>query len=298
MAWIKLHTDILDDVQKTRKLTADSYQIFTFLLLYAKELESNGEVNLPLEDIQWRLRVDMEILKKGIADLKDCEILSKKHSGIKFTNWTKRQLSESYERVKKHRMKRYSNGESNDDETSCNKGVTDTRSREKKREEKKREEKDNKKTLLESDESSRSLSKWFDEVMWPSVPKKVGKDLTWIAVKNLKPDEETRKKIVRYFTEYPKVKATYDAAGEFMAEMQDPVRVIKHRRFEDVLTPFRGQSRGGGMAQPSGSNGQMPKLNLHLWSEERIRQKLRLEGESFRKAMLEEGLDPALYEEN
>lgn len=152
----------------------------------------------------------------------------------------------------------------------------------------------------ENEAPKTSLSKWFDEVMWQAVPskKKCGKDLTWAAVQNLKPDEETRKKIVDYLSSYYEIKKSYDVAGEFFPEMQDPVRVIKHRRFEDVLTPFRRQSRGGGMAQPSGSNGLMPKLNLHLWSEERIRQKLRLEGESFRKAMLEEGLDPALYEEN
>ena len=126
MAWVKLHTDILDDIKKTRKLSANSYQIFTFLLLLSKELESNGEVNLPLEDIQWRLRVDMEILKKGIADLKKCGILSNKHSGIKFSNWSKRQYSESYDRVKKHReMKRYSNGERNASETDI-KNRTDT----------------------------------------------------------------------------------------------------------------------------------------------------------------------------
>ena len=134
MAWIRFYTDILDDIQKTRKLSANSYQIFTFLLLYAKELESNGEINLPLEDIKWRLRVDMEILKTGIDDLKEVGILSNKHSGIKFVNWSKRQFSESYERVKKHReKKRYSNGNCNADETDCNKSVTDTRAREQNR---------------------------------------------------------------------------------------------------------------------------------------------------------------------
>jgi len=156
-----------------------------------------------------------------------------------------------------------------------------------------------KKTLLESGESSLSLSRWFDEVMWPAVPKKVGKDLTWLAIQKLKPNEETREKIVRYFTEYPKVKATYDAAGEVMAEMQDPVRVIKNYRFEDVLEPLVYKPKAGGMAQPSDHvNGKMPKLNIHLWPEERIKQKLKLEGDEFRKAMLDEGLDPKLYEED
>lgn len=109
------------------------------------------------------------------------------------------------------------------------------------------EEKEKKKDVHESNDSSRSLRAWFDEVMWPSVPsqKKRAKEPTWEEVKKLKPDQETRKRIVAYFSTYYEVKATYDGVqGQFFPEMQDPVRVIKHKRFEDELIPCTVKANG------------------------------------------------------
>lgn len=96
-----------------------------------------------------------------------------------------------------------------------------------------------KRVLGDSDDSPLSLRRWFDEIMWPSVPKKRGKELTWEAVKKQKPDEDARTHIVEYFKSYPSIAATYPP-GEFFAEMQDPVRVIKNKRYLDVLEPYRG----------------------------------------------------------
>lgn len=98
-----------------------------------------------------------------------------------------------------------------------------------------------KETLRDSDENPKpdltksELSKWFDEVMWPSVSKKVGKDLTWIEIQKERPNAETRERIVWYFTEYPKVKAAHEAKGLFYPEMQDPVRAVKNKRYLDEL---------------------------------------------------------------
>jgi len=101
----------------------------------------------------------------------------------------------------------------------------------KKKEKVKRKSDENPKPDLTKSE----LSKWFDEVMWPSVSKKVGKDLTWIEIQKERPNAETRERIVWYFTEYPKVKAAYEAKGLFYPEMQDPVRAVKNKRYLDEL---------------------------------------------------------------
>lgn len=160
-----------------------------------------------------------------------------------------------------------------------------------------------KKTLRDSDESTPlSLRRWFDEVMWVAVPsqKKKGKELTWAEIQKLKPDQDTRKEIVTYLSSYYKIKATYDAVGEFMAEMQDPVRVIKNRRFKDVLVPCRGKTRGGGMAPTSAEKNGEPydRLGyLRLMPDKMKRWKLKMEGESFRRDLIEIGDDPAKYEE-
>jgi hypothetical protein len=144
MAWMKLHTDILDDVKKTRKLSPNSFHIFIFLMLFAKELDANGEINLPLKDIEWRLRVEPEILQTGIADLVGLKILSNKHSTLKFINWSKRNYADSTKRVKKHRLKRYN------ETLHCNDIETPTRAREQNRTETETETETEKKTTLVS----------------------------------------------------------------------------------------------------------------------------------------------------
>lgn len=91
-----------------------------------------------------------------------------------------------------------------------------------------------------------SLKGWFDDVMWPSVPsnKKRGKEPTWQAIKKLKPDEATRELIATYFKTYPSVQESYEKAGRFFAEMQDPERVIKNQRFTDPLVPCMENAKG------------------------------------------------------
>lgn len=159
---MKLHTDILDDIKKTRKLSPNSFQIFIFLMLFAKELDANGEINLPLKDIQWRLRVEKEDLENGINDLEKMEILSNKRGILKFTNWHKRNFSDSTERVKKHRMKRYS------ETLQCNTNETPTRAREQNRTETETEQKQKKDKEKKSGGKPPHISHgWYRDVFAP-----------------------------------------------------------------------------------------------------------------------------------
>lgn len=151
--------------------------------------------------------------------------------------------------------------------------------------------------LASSDDSAvLSIKRWFNEVMWPSVPspKKKGKAKTWSQVTKLKPDKVTRADIVNYFKSYYEVKATYDRVGEFFPDMQDPERVIRNRRYEDELVKFSGQPKGGGMAPSSYESGDLDFIKL--MSPEAKRKKLRIEGDRFRKMLIEFGDDPSKYE--
>ena len=113
MAWLKLHTDIIDDL-KIENMSEKTFKIFVFLLCFAKEINENGAINKTTKEIVWRLRRDENEIKNAIKELVDLNILSNKHGKLSFINWEKRNYSESYKRVTKHRLqKRYSNDESN-----------------------------------------------------------------------------------------------------------------------------------------------------------------------------------------
>lgn len=103
-----------------------------------------------------------------------------------------------------------------------------------------------------SGENPKSLLGWFEEVMWKAVPaiKKRTKIQTWKEIQKLKPDADTKQMIVDYFSNYHNIKRTYDLARIFFPEMQDPVRVIKNKRYLDVLEPYSGNGTG---ASPSES---------------------------------------------
>lgn len=142
MTWIKLHTDIIDDI-KVQKMSEKGFKMFVFLMLFCKERNQNGRVFCSLQDLKWRFRkkekaitnalfelINLEIIKVYIDDkeCKDNDDNLNFMSGFEFYNWNKRQYSDSYKRVKKHRSeKRYSNGQCNG---QCNGDVTDTRARE------------------------------------------------------------------------------------------------------------------------------------------------------------------------
>jgi hypothetical protein len=82
--------DILDD-PKIKKMSDKTYRIFTYLLLFVRQQDGEGVVNMNLEEISWRLRLPKKHLEKAIADLKSLKIMSTDSEGIEFINWKKRQ---------------------------------------------------------------------------------------------------------------------------------------------------------------------------------------------------------------
>lgn len=88
------------------------------------------------------------------------------------------------------------------------------------------------------------MSEWFEKIFWPRVERKRTKEQTLIAIKKLKPNKNTRLKIVYFVTEHQKIMRAW---GEYQIDggkvkppypMQDPVRVIKNKRYLDELPSF------------------------------------------------------------
>ena len=95
------------------------------------------------------------------------------------------------------------------------------------------------KEIYKEKENLSTLKDWFKSEMWLVVQNKVGKEKTWGEVRKLRPTLAQKEKIVFYFTQYPKYYKYMKSKGEFVAEMQDPERVIKHKRFEDEIPDFK-----------------------------------------------------------
>lgn len=83
---------------------------------------------------------------------------------------------------------------------------------------------------------SNSYSVQFDEI-WSNLPTeyKRGKKKAWDAYKKAKLNDMDKERLAYYFRQYPVTQKLLERAGVFCPLMQDPERVIKHRRFDDPL---------------------------------------------------------------
>lgn len=109
MPWLRLHTDILDD-PKMHVITESQFSHFILMLCVASECNASGALpQYDVKSLSWRLRTRATDLRKTIDKLIEMGIMYNSDGQLGFCNWEKRQYSESYKRVKKHREKRYSN---------------------------------------------------------------------------------------------------------------------------------------------------------------------------------------------
>lgn len=103
--WIKLSLDILDD-PKIAKLSDFQYRVFTMCLLFAKELDKDGQLP-PVADIAWRFRYfSVKNTKDALLVMKGIGIVDENERGWFIVNFAKRQaLSDSAERVRAFRQR-------------------------------------------------------------------------------------------------------------------------------------------------------------------------------------------------
>jgi hypothetical protein len=112
MNWLRLYTELLDDI-KIAELSDKEFRHFVYLLCMAAQEEKEGLIPCPVKSMAWRLRTTTEELPPSIEKMKSLEILSQNGVGIEFINWKKRQFRSDNvtERVRKHREKKRAEGE-------------------------------------------------------------------------------------------------------------------------------------------------------------------------------------------
>jgi hypothetical protein len=107
MKWFRMYNDILDD-HKIAKMSPKTFKLFSFLLAFSSECESNGIIIEDITDLSWRFRVPPKTIKTAIKELIELDIISVLNEEITILNWNKRQFSSDdvAERVKRHRQKK------------------------------------------------------------------------------------------------------------------------------------------------------------------------------------------------
>ena len=105
MQWIRLYISILDS-KKIAKISSFSYRIFTYLLLFCREKDFDGEINVDFSEISWRVRLPEKRIIKACEELLSVGILSSIYPII-IKNWSKRQYQSDNvsARVSRHRAK-------------------------------------------------------------------------------------------------------------------------------------------------------------------------------------------------
>lgn len=106
MQWFRIYNEILDD-PKIAKMDGDTFRCFVYLLAVVSEQESEGILEMSVEDAAWRMRISPEILSEAILYMVNNKIIRKDKNKIIIINWGKRQFASDdvSKRVKRYRQK-------------------------------------------------------------------------------------------------------------------------------------------------------------------------------------------------
>ena len=114
MKWFRLYHEMIDD-PKIGTLSDSEFRLWVEILCLASIERNSGDTNLTVTETEWKLRKPVaetlkKLLQRGIVTFQ------KRFDGeqtIFVTKWKLRQYQSdsSTKRVKKHRVKRFSNGD-------------------------------------------------------------------------------------------------------------------------------------------------------------------------------------------
>src|SRR5512137_1857578 len=100
--WIKLYMEILDD-PKMGRLPDHLWRLAVELFLLAGKTGNDGQLP-PVVEMAWALRADEGEMLEDLRSLSEVGIVHVTDEGTWFvTHFQERQVSESYERVKRYR---------------------------------------------------------------------------------------------------------------------------------------------------------------------------------------------------
>ena len=153
MPWIKLYTEMLDDVKLSRLSDAQKWR-FVQLLLLAGECDAEGALvtgdsPMTTEDVTWRLRIDTQTLVTDLEKLTELGLVHIEDGAIIITKFANRQgptqaeKREQWKKRQKERRERLKGGSvTGDSRESHAPRVEKEKEREKEEEEEEEEEKD------------------------------------------------------------------------------------------------------------------------------------------------------------
>ena len=120
--WIKLHTEMLDDI-KVGKFKDWLFRRFILFLLVAGEYGKDGQLP-PVDELAWRLRLREEQVEEALGAMLEVGVAHQEANAWWITNYAKYQSPDSgAERVSRYREKRVTNvtndSYSDSDSSSC-----------------------------------------------------------------------------------------------------------------------------------------------------------------------------------
>jgi len=213
MQWFRVYNEILDD-PKIAKMDGETFRCFIYLLAVVSEQETEGVLEMSVEDVAWRLRVSQDMLSQSITYMVNNKIIKKEKNKIIIINWSKRQFSSDdvSTRVKRFRKKQR-NVTGN---VTCNVIDTDT-------------------DTDTDTEKKFSYTQEF-ETFWKAYPKKSGSKKaasdSWKKLNGNKPPIETILTAIKN----QKIWRETAKTGDFRPEWKDPERWIKNRMWEVELS--------------------------------------------------------------
>ncbi len=95
MPWVKVYTEILDDVKLSRLTDAQKWRFIQFIIM-AGECDAGGDLvtgdtRVTHEEVTWRLRCDSQILENDIKKLVECGLIKDENGVITVIKFGERQ---------------------------------------------------------------------------------------------------------------------------------------------------------------------------------------------------------------
>lgn len=106
MIWFRIYNEIIDD-PKLSRIDGETFRVFIYLLALASEQNNEGRINMSIDDVAWRVRIEKELITNAITILQSKGIVTQENGYINISNWKKRQFTSDNvgARVRRYREK-------------------------------------------------------------------------------------------------------------------------------------------------------------------------------------------------
>jgi hypothetical protein len=123
MPWLRLYTEIIDDV-KLRGCTAEQFRDWIHLLCLARMSDEPGEIEMTVDDAAWRLRRKPEELRESLEFFESRGMISCNEKTISVTKFMDRQYDKPSDRPAETRKRKRRQREREAMSRECHADVT------------------------------------------------------------------------------------------------------------------------------------------------------------------------------